>query len=415
MRNSGALSLPAASSSLRCPGCVFCRFSLLRFVFWFLLPPLVPPICLFLVLPWSGVILSRCLVACPGFVIFVNGPCVLTGAPLWLRRPYLGYPVFQALLFRCSACLPDVLAFRRLPISLLRFAPPVLSLRFFVTDLFLGLARAFGCCCSGVFFFRPFQASCGSVALSCLADYFFVAVYNRPIASAPTSFRFRVPGRGISVFLSSFWLPSSVAPLPLWRIAGFFFFSLPFWLFPPVCVAPLVLPAGFSVSFSLLRYPVSSLSFRRGSCRSLRLPDSAFPVFATMHLPRNVAPPRLLGCVAHLLSFPSRFPVIFGWLRLSCLCCSLSLLYLLLHFPSSRLYCVAATSRLFLRRFVSPASSGFAAPFRFPDCVAPLRLFGRYSVSVFGTLRARLELEILSALRAAGAIHPTCAQLTPSF
>ena len=190
----------------------------------------------------------------------------------------------------------------------------------------------------------------------------------------------------------------------------FFFCSPSFWLFPPVCVALLVLPVCCSVSFSRLRYPVSLLPFRPGSCRSLRLPDSAFPVSAIMHLPRNAAPSSLLGCVAQLLSFPSRFPVSFGRLRLSCLCCSLYLLYLLLHSPSSRLYCVAATSRLFLRRFVSPASSGFAAPFRFPDCVAPLRLFGRYSVFVSGALRARLELEILSALRAAGAIRPTCAQ-----
>ena len=34
----------------------------------------------------------------------------------------------------------------------------------------------------------------------------------------------------------------------------------------------------------------------------------------------------------------------------------------------------------------------------FSDCVAPLRLFGHYSVFVFGALRARLELEILPAL-----------------
>ena len=114
-----------------------------------------------------------------------------------------------------------------------------------------------------------------------------------------------------------------------------------------------------------------------------------------MHLPRNVAPSRLLGCVAQLLSFPSRFPVILGWLRLSCLCC---FLYLLLRSLSSRLYCSATSPRLLVRRSVSPASSGFAAPLRFADCVAPLRLFGHYSVFVFGALRARLELEILSAL-----------------
>ena len=229
------------------------------------------------------------------------------------------------------------------------------------------------------------------------------------------SFRFRAPGRGDPVSVSSFCLPSSVAPMSSRRIAGFFFCSLPFWLFPPVCVAPLVLPVCCSVPFSRLRYSVSLLSFRPGPCRSLRLPDYAFPVFDVMHLPRNVAPSCLLGCVAQLLSISSRFPVILGWLRLSCLCCFLYLLYLLLHSPSSWLYCVAATSRLLLRRFVSPASSGFAAPLRFSDCVAPLRLFGRYSVFVFGALRARLELEILSALRAAGAIRSTCAQLTPSF
>ena len=40
----------------------------------------------------------------------------------------------------------------------------------------------------------------------------------------------------------------------------------------------------------------------------------------------------------------------------------------------------------------------FCCPVAFSDCVAPLRLFGHYSVFVFGALRARLELEILSAL-----------------
>ena len=157
-----------------------------------------------------------------------------------------------------------------------------------------------------------------------------------------------------------------------------------------------------------MRYPVSSFFFRPGSCRSVRLPDSAFPIFAIMRLPRNVASSRLPGCVAQLLSFSSRFPVFLGWLRLSCPCCFLYLLYLLLRSLSSRLYCAAATSRLLLRRFVSPASSSFAAPLRFSDCVAPLRLFGHYSVFVFGALRP-------PSRRAAGAIRSTCAQLTPFF
>ena len=200
------------------------------------------------------------------------------------RPPGVVYPIFQALLLRCSACFSDVLALRRLPISLLRFAPPVVASLFFVTDLFLGPARVPGCCCSGVFLLRFVQASCGSVALSCLADYFVVAVYNRPVALVPMSFRFRVPGRGVPVSVSSFCLPSSVAPLSSRRIAGCFFCSPPLWLFPPVCVAPLVLPVCFSVSFSRLRYPVSLFSSRPGSCRSLRLPDSAFPVFAITHL-----------------------------------------------------------------------------------------------------------------------------------
>ena len=181
-------------------------------------------------------------------------------------------------------------------------------------------------------------------------------------------------------------------------IAGCFFCSLPLWLFPSVRVAPLVLPVCVSVSFSRMRYPVSLFSFRSGSCRPLRLPDSAYPVFAIMHLPRNVAPSSPLGCAAQLLSFPSRFPVILGWLGLSCLCCFLYLLYLLLRSLSIRLYCSAATSRLLLCRFVSPASFGFAAPLRLSDCVAPSRLFGHFSVFVFGALRARLEREIPSAL-----------------
>ena len=229
-------------------------------------------------------------------------------------------------MFYRSARVSDVSALRRPPISPLRFAPPVFSLRFFVIDLFLGPARALGCCCSGVFLLRFVQASCGSVALSCLADYFVVAVYNRPVALVPMSFRFRAPGRGVPVSVSSFCLPSSVAALSSRRIAGCFFCSPPLWLFPPVCVAPLVLPVCFSVSFSRLRYPVSLFSFRPGSCRSLRLPDSAFPVFAIMHLSSNAAPSSLLGCVAQLLSFPSRFPVIFGRLgppvfAASCICC----------------------------------------------------------------------------------------------
>ena len=147
-----------------------------------------------------------------------------------------------------------------------------------------------------------------------------------------------------------------------------------------------------------MRYPVSLFFLRPGPCRSVRPPDSAFPIFAITRLLRNVASSRLLGCVAQLPSFSSRFPVFLGWLRLPCPCCFLYLLYLLLRSLSSRLYCSAATSRLLLRRFVSPASFGFAAPLRFSDCVAPLRLFGHYSVFVFGAPRARLEPEILSAL-----------------
>ena len=77
-------------------------------------------------------------------------------------------------------------------------------------------------------------------------------------------------------------------------------------------------------------------------------------------------------------------------------------------FPVFSAVCSAATSRLLLRRFVSPASSGFAAPLRFSDCVAPSRLFGHYSVFVFGALRP-------PSRRAAGAIHAACAQLTPYF
>ena len=157
-----------------------------------------------------------------------------------------------------------------------------------------------------------------------------------------------------------------------------------------------------------MRYTVSLFFFRPGSCRSERPPDSAFPIFAIARLLRNVASSRLLGCVAQLLSFSSRFPVFLGWLRLSCPCCFLYLLYLLLRSLSSRLYCSAATSRLLLRRFVSPASSGFAAPLRFSDCVAPLRLFGHFSVFVFGALRP-------PSRRAARAIRSTCAQLTPFF
>ena len=46
MCNSGALPLPAASSSICFPGCVLRRFSLLRFVFWFSrlrVAPVSPP------------------------------------------------------------------------------------------------------------------------------------------------------------------------------------------------------------------------------------------------------------------------------------------------------------------------------------------------------------------------------------
>ena len=44
----------------------------------------------------------------------------------------------------------------------------------------------------------------------------------------------------------------------------------------------------------------------------------------------------------------------------------------------------------------------FCCPVAFSDCVAPLRLFGHYSVFVFGALRARFEFEILPALSRVG-------------
>ena len=135
----------------------------------------------------------------------------------------------------------------------------------------------------------------------------------------------------------------------------------------------------------------------------MRLPCNAVPLCLLGYVaPRPVLLRRaslvMLPRLAPLLRFSGRFPVLPGWLRLPRICCFLYLLFLLLRFLSSRLYCSVAPPRLLLRRFASTASSGFVAPLRFSGCVPPLRLFGHYSVFAFGALRDRLKLENLSAL-----------------
>ena len=315
---------------------------------------------------------------------------------------------FCELLFCCSAPPPP--AFCRY--GVFRFRCLVSRPRFlhcgFVTDLFLGPAAsswlrlslrvlpfvaAPAASCSGLFRLLPV-----ALLFLRLADYLFVADCNRSVAFVPcvSPVSFPHSRRPCSCFfvLSS----QSCCSLVVVAYCRFFLCSLSYWLFPPVCVAPVVLPVCCSGSFSRLRNPAILIAFLSGPFCWFRLPDSASPVFAIMRLPRYVAPSRLLGCVAPLLRFASRFPVLLVWLRPPCACCFLYLLYLLLRFLSSQLYCSVAPSRLLPGRFVSPASSGFVAPLRLFDCVAPLRLFSLHSVFVFGALRARLEREILSAL-----------------
>ena len=94
------------------------------FVFWFSLLPRAPPICLPLLLPGSGVILSRCLVAFPGFG-FCRWPmrpdcCVSPVASLRCRLPGFSTPVVcVSAIWRCG-----VPRFRRF----------VLRPRFFLCD-----------------------------------------------------------------------------------------------------------------------------------------------------------------------------------------------------------------------------------------------------------------------------------------
>ena len=229
--------------------------------------------------------MPRCAPRCCGFCQCPMRPdCCAPRS----RLPGVVYPVFQALLLRCSACFSDVLALRRLPISLLRLAPPVVASLFFVTDLFLGPARVLGCCCSGVFSLRPFQASCDSVALSCLADYLFGAGHDRPIAVAPMSFRFRTPGGGVPVSVACCVLQVLSFACYLF---GCFLSSVLLRRFTrfaapprfPNCVTPLV-------CFSFAQFPVTRYAFP-----ILRLrfsPSCIFPVI----LPRRASLVALLSC-----------------------------------------------------------------------------------------------------------------------
>ena len=98
-RNSGALPLPVASSSLRFPGLVFRRFLLHLLVFRFSLLPSVSPIFCFLVLPGSGVFLSRCLVAFPGFCGFCEWPMHPDCCVPSVAYSGLVYPVFEPCCF----------------------------------------------------------------------------------------------------------------------------------------------------------------------------------------------------------------------------------------------------------------------------------------------------------------------------
>ena len=106
--NSGALPLPAASSSIRFPGCVLRRFSLLRFVFWFSrlrVAPVSPPDLSHPCTSRVGrhsVVLPRCV---PRFCDFCKWPmrpdcCV---SPVASSRCCLpGLPSPAVLLFRFS-------------------------------------------------------------------------------------------------------------------------------------------------------------------------------------------------------------------------------------------------------------------------------------------------------------------------
>ena len=303
LRNSGAAPLPVASFPHRSPGRVFRRFLLL---------PSVSPICCSRVLPGSGVFLSSCLVAFPGF----------RGFRKWPIRP--------------DGCVPPVAFSRRLlPV----FSSSVVSsfrspLRRFVVTVSSDFVASF--CYSG-FFFSVLQQICFSslrrllvcgLPVACsrflplrrfLAPaapgvfrfrfslvprrLFFLPIVIGPSLSPLVSFRFRFPSRSVPVSASSFCLSSSAAPVSS-------------CLFPPVGVALLVVPVCCSALFSRLRYPVSLFSFRPGSSCWLRLPDSAYPLFATSRLRRNVAPSRLFCSVNPLLSFPNRFLALLGRLSL---------------------------------------------------------------------------------------------------
>ena len=167
----------------------------------------------------------------PVFAVFANGPCVLTVAPPRLFLPGHVYPVFQSVVsllrpplrrFAVTVSSDFVASFRDpgfFPVF--RDGSASRACGVFLVAFFLSPAS--GCCRSGVFLFRFFRRPPVSL-LCCVAPILVLSPFVIGPSLLPiASFRFRLPGRGVPVSVSSFFLPASVAPLSSWGIAGFVF------------------------------------------------------------------------------------------------------------------------------------------------------------------------------------------------
>ena len=186
---------------------------MLRFVFRLLSPTPVSPIDCRLVPPGSDVLLARCLVAFNGFCGFCEWPMRPDGRapPVVSARSRL--PGFSICCFvdpppPPAFCRYGVLRFRRL-VSRPRFFsgfPRRICFPRFRLLLPVVAAPAFSC---PVFFRRPPVSLLCCVAAILFLSPFVIGPSPFPIAS----FRFRFPGRGVPVSVSSFFLPASVAPV----------------------------------------------------------------------------------------------------------------------------------------------------------------------------------------------------------
>ena len=186
---------------------------MLRFVFRLLLPTPVSPIDCCLVPPGSDVLLARCLVAFNGFCGFCEWPmrpdcCAPPAVSARSRLPGFSICCFVDPPPPPAFCRYGVLRFRRL-VSRPRFFsgfPRRICFPRFRRLLPVVAAPAFSC---SVFFRRPPVSLLCCVAPILFLSPFVIGPSLFPIAS----FRFRFPGRGVPVSVSSFFLPASVAPL----------------------------------------------------------------------------------------------------------------------------------------------------------------------------------------------------------